>query len=647
MSSQAKQTLVTRTYQMGVRFEGTREERRKDEKEANQRIKGLQVQQEDIIRDKKAINAAMVLARTDPNLNAKMGASSISKITRNSRNITQSAYYWLFVAAKGTVDREKKVEDFFNQLLQRPEQAVEWIIFGRSPRMEKYLYKKWEVSRLYVINLINRTRRQIDKYCPNSLKFNTKLPLLTQKEIERAIIRYYKKLCEELTSTQQGRSLKDFLENTRLLTANVTAVAPMLTSWNNVEHPSRWKSMKELNRRIAEVVGKPSRMFFSALRTIVVFALFPQIGETVKKILEKTHPEKVVNPPYRRKKKGRAPIILLMNERFVVMRPGNSEHMTFLARADGEFEIGFLLKNHPRITAKLVFSKKVRGYLLNGARIRVLYIRYSSAPSYKVRVSVVLEGPQEIFIGTKLTREFAKKIKVPKSEYMGVDVNRIGKQMVALSNDVKLPKELLTLTERYYKLSKTKIPELSYSLTNKGKKKDSYSYVKTKGELSRVTQRKFRILKEIKSILPHFLAAVMVKAKCKVLFQEDLEIDPRGKKGALAKAIRTMPKGAYIFEKAVLIASSILGYEIKLMRVDSRGTSRYHNGCRGTLERSLKRYDRARCRKCGNIVDTHVNSAKNVRDKGIELLQLQDHSSPHVRSMGESSSSESKPLVET
>ncbi|MCG3254909.1 MAG: hypothetical protein KAU62_02390, partial [Candidatus Heimdallarchaeota archaeon] len=99
MSSQAKQTLVTRTYQMGVRFEGTREDRRKDEKEANQRIKGLQVQQEDIIRDKKAINAAMVLARTDPNLSAKMGASSISKITRNSRNITRSAYYWLFVAA--------------------------------------------------------------------------------------------------------------------------------------------------------------------------------------------------------------------------------------------------------------------------------------------------------------------------------------------------------------------------------------------------------------------------------------------------------------------------------------------------------------------------------------------------------------------
>ena len=647
MSSQAKQTLVTRTYQMGVRFEGTREKRREDEIEANQRIKGLQVQQEDIIFDKKAINAAMVLARTDPNLNAKMGASSISKITRNSRNITQSAYYWLFVAAKGTVDREKKIEDFFNQLLQRPEQAVEWMIFGRSPRMEKYLYKKWDVSRLYVINLINRTRRQVDKYCPPELKLNSKLPLLTQKEIERAIIRYYKKLCKELTSTQQSRSLKDFLENTRLLAANVTAVAPMLTSWNNIEHPSRWKSMKELNRRIAEVVGKPRRMFFSALRTIVVFALFPQIGQTVKKIIEKTHPEKVVNPPFRRKKKGRAPIILLMNERFVVMRPGNSEHMTFLARADGEFEIGFLLKNHPRITAKLVFSKKVRGYLLNGARIRVIYIRYSSAPSYKVRVSVNLEGPEEVFISTKLTDEFAKKIKVTKSEYIGVDVNRIGKHMLALSNDVKLPKELLILTERYYKLTKTKIPELSYSLTNKGKKKNSYSYVKTKGELSRVTQRKFRILKEIKNTLPHFLAAVMIKAKCKVLFQEDLEIDLRGKKGALGKAIRTMPRGSNIFEKAVLIASIILGYKIKLILVDSRGTSRYHNGCRGTIDRTLKRYDRARCKKCGKIVDTHVNAAMNVRDKGIEVLQSDNHSSPQVRSMGDSPSSESKPLVET
>ncbi len=642
MSSLAKQKLVTRTYQMGVRFEGTREKRRKNEMEANQRIKGLQVQQEDIIRDKKSIKAAMVLARTDPNLNAKIGASRISKITSNQRNITRSAYYWLFVAAKGTVDREKKAEEFFDQLLQRPEQAVEWIIFGRSPRMEKYLYKKWEVRRPYVINLIHGIRRKIDKYCPAKLKLNSKLPLLTQQEIERAIIRCYKKKCKELTTPQKNRSKDEFLTNLRLLAENVSIVAPMLTAWNNIEQPSHWKSIGELNKRIAEAVGKPKRVFFSALRTVIVFALFPQIGKTVKEIIEKTHPEKVINPPYKMKKKGRAPIILLTNERHLVMRPGDSEHMTFLARSEGEFEIGFLLKNHPRITAKLIFSKKVRGYLINGARIRVLYIRYSSAPNYKVRVSVVLEGPEEVFISTKLTREFAKNIKVTKSDYIGIDINRVGKHMMVFSNEAKIPKKLLVLADRYHKLRKTKIPELSYSLTNLGKKKQSPRYVKAKGELSRITQRKYRILKEIKNTLPHFLAAVMVEAKCKVLVHEDLEIDPRGKRGALARAIQTMPNNSNILDKAILIASSILGFELKKESVDWRGTSRYHNGCGGIIERTPKKYDRAPCKRCGKTVNTHTNAAKNVRDKGIKKLQS-DHSSPHVRSMGDSPSSKSKP----
>ncbi len=631
---------------MGVRFYGTREKRREDEKEANQRIKGLQVQQEDITQDRKAIRAAMNLAREDPRLDAKFATSRISKITRNSRNITKSAYYWLFVAAKGTVDREKKVTNFFNLMLNQSEQAIEWMIFGRSPRLEKYLMKKWELSRLYIINLINRTRRQLDKYCPSELKFNSKNPLLTQKEIEMAIKQCYKKKRLDLESPDMSKQAKTFLNKLKLLASEVDIVAPILTSWNNIEQKSRWKSIRQLNTIVAEAVGKKNGNFFSVLRTIIVFALFPNIGKTVARIIRNTHPKKVVNPPFMKKKKGRIPIILLMKDILVVMRPGNSEYMTFLARADGEFEIGFLLKNHPRITAKLVFSKKVREYIARGACIKVLYIRSSPAPSYKVRVSVVLEGNPDIFLNTTLVKELAKRIKVSKTKYIGLDINRISKYMISLSNEVKQPKELDLLINRYQKITKTKIPELHYSLTNKGKKKDKVGFVKTKGELGRIYQRRKKLLKEIKNFIPHFLAAVIVKSKCQVLFKEDLAIDPRGKKGALGKAISSMPKTRNIFVKATTLASKVLGYDVKLILVDARGTSRFHNGCGGLLERSLKRYDRAKCKKCKKSVDTHINSAKNVRDKGMELLKSNNLPSSHARGMGNLPSSESKQTAE-
>jgi hypothetical protein len=84
--------LVTRTYSLGLRFRGTREQRRFLEREANQRVKGLQVQQEDIVFDKKAGIAAMGVARMLPNKQAKLAVRSIQEITKNYPNISDSAY---------------------------------------------------------------------------------------------------------------------------------------------------------------------------------------------------------------------------------------------------------------------------------------------------------------------------------------------------------------------------------------------------------------------------------------------------------------------------------------------------------------------------------------------------------------------------
>ncbi|MBY9001608.1 MAG: transposase [Candidatus Heimdallarchaeota archaeon] len=630
-----QQNLVVRTYQMGVKFPGTREERRTLEREANQRIKGLQVQQEDIIREKKAVQAALNLARVDYHKNPKFATSEISKVTNNSRNITKSAYSLLFTAAKGAVDRERKAADFFNILLNMPERAIEWFVYGRSPILENYIVKKWEVSRLYVINFIHGLRRQIDKICPPDLKFNKQLPLLSQKEVEKSISICFKKKCRDLTSPELMKKTENFVLILRLLQKNTDVIAPFLTSWINTTHLSRWKSMEKLRDQIAEALGNKNRSLFSALRTIIVFALFPNIGKTVHDLIRRAQPEKLISPPFRRRKKGRIPILLIMKDRLVVMRPGNADHMTFLAKADGEFDLGFLLKDHPRITGKLVFPEKVREYLIRGAKIKCLSIRSELAPGYKIRVYAILEGPEEVFLNYELTKEFLKVINAPKSDFVGLDVNRIGEHMLALSNEVRLPKKFKTLFERFQKLDKKKIPELHFSLTCKAKQKKIISYYKTKGEISRNYKRKRNIVKEIRNLIPHFLAAVMIKSQCKIFFMEDLETDPRGKKGALAKAIRSMPKSRMLFEKATMLASNILGYDVELVTVDQRGTSRYHNKCGGLIDRDPKNhYDRAPCKKCGEKVNTHTNAARNIVEEGLKKLKSQNRSSPHTRSLG-------------
>ena len=70
--------------------------------------------------------------------------------------------------------------------------------------------------------------------------------------------------------------------------------------------------MEKLRNEIAEALGSKNRSLFSALRTIIVFALFPDIGKTVHDLIIKAQPEKLISPPFSRRKKGRIPILLMI-----------------------------------------------------------------------------------------------------------------------------------------------------------------------------------------------------------------------------------------------------------------------------------------------------------------------------------------------
>jgi len=480
------QPLVIRTYQMGIMFNGSKEERRVLEKEANQRVKGLQVRQDDILHDKNAINAAMGISRLFPNQWRGLTVRAIQQTTKNYSNIADSAYYWLTIASKVAVNEEKKVIDLFQLLQQWNDQAIEWFIFGRSPRVENTLVHRWKVKRIYVINLLTSTRWQLNKFCHHSLKFNSTLPSMSQQDVEQSIQTFHNLRHQEYSSKHISKPAKTFLNALKLINNSRTIVAPYLTSWINVSQTSRWKSLKKLSKTIVEALGLKNRNLFSALRSIIVFALSPYIGKNVSKIIQKTNPELLIPSPFMKRKKGRIPIILLMNKDHLILRPGNSLQMTELARKEGKFDLGFILQGFPRINGTLIFSSKVRTYLQRGAKIKVLIVRSSSAPSYKLTVSVVLEGFSSVFMSTRLVNSYIKKIKIRKTNVLGLDINRLGEHMLAFSSKVSLPDEFSQLIDRYEKLSSVVIPQLSYSLSVKSKIKIPYDFVKTKGELVRV-----------------------------------------------------------------------------------------------------------------------------------------------------------------
>ncbi len=610
-------TKVMRSYQLA--FEHLSKNKRV---EINQRIKRLEKEQKMLLTPS-TVAKALELYRSNPK--EKFFTRKLGKEVGKNPNIAESAFHWLHIAIQGKVDKEKKIQGIFNFWQKNPQQLLEWVIFGRSPYTEYSFQKYWKVGRRFVINLLTSTRLQTDSYwnrkfakkCQNSkIKFNHILPTITHNEVVLAVEDAYKsKMHEFLSIPNLSTNQQSFLAKLKLLVQEKQQVASFVTSWINIPQKSRWKSLKKLAQQITESIDKKNRKLFSAVRLIVVFALFDHLMESVPQLILSTLPEKVVSQPFKRKKKGKLPIKLLMKNEYVIIREGNAKVLTEKAKKQGWTELGFPQRGKKKAKARVLFPPKVLEYLRNGANIKILQVSSGEAPSYKPRVDVVLEGTHECFRSTPLLHQYMSTIPSGNAPTLGVDINRLGKFMVTFNTPVKLPQDLLKLAERYTHLTDKVLKELNRGLAKKRKNRDSRGCCKLIGELNRVYTRRSRVLREILRLLPFFIASVIVKHHSRVLKIEELNIDPTGTKGALAKAIYTMPDNSFIYDKAVWLASSELGYDVLLEQVNAFHTSLLHNVCGGVLDRKVGNYDYAYCKNCGLKVNTHFNASLNISEK--------------------------------
>ena len=631
-STRTSLKTVMRSYQVILKC--VNQSHRED---INQRIMELEEQQH-LLLTPQVVKKAIELYRTNPK--ERFFTRQLCKTVGKSPNIAQSAFHWLYIAIKGKIDKEKKVQGLLSFLAKKPQQLIEWVIFGRSPYSERSLENYWGVKRRYIINLLTSSRFQTDSYWRKKhkntyftdfLQFNDSLPFSTQTDILQALddtLFYYKhefSLIPQLTKNQ-----KAFLKKLQLLKKEQNTVVPFLTSWINSHQTSRWKSLKELAEQLATIIGKPSRKLFSAVRLIIVFTLFDHYMQSVPQLIKALPIANIVPPPFKRKKKGRLPIKLLIKKDYVIIREGKAQELTEQFKKQGWTEFGFPRKGKQRLTAQVHFPPKVLEYLNNGAHIKVFQVSSGKAPSFKPCVDVVLEGIPACFYSSMLLHHYLSQIPSKKTSIIGIDINRLGQYMVAFNTLVDLPPDLLALATHYDHLSTKVIDELNRGYLRKRKERDTYGSCKLKGELNRVYIRRRRILREITRLLPHFLAAVLVKKQCKVLKIERLTADPTGTKGALAKAIYTMPDNLFIYKKAVWLASLKLGYNVKLETINPYHTSTIHHRCGGSLTRQKGQYDVAPCTKCSQQVNTHLNAAKNIASLQGTLLPLDPFPSSHA-----------------
>ncbi len=392
--------------------------------------------------------------------------------------------------------------------------------------------------------------------------------------------------------------------------------------------------------------------------------------------------DKLVSKPFMKKIMNKTPIRfplpLNMGPKYMITRPGNKKELTALVKKFGKFPIHIRpLKEKKRtnenknkniskknnrnrnknkkkipiqdVFVEVIISKKVQEFIRNGAKIRIMRITSGDAPAHKIIVSLVLSGSYKTFLSKKFINSADKMLPdtVPLPiDALGIDLNRPSKYVVAFSEDaVTLPPILEKLSNRYNEREKTIVSlQKKYdALTNHTEDRVNInnnsplvgpvtagldikrSVIKLRGEISRVHRRRTRLLKELHRVVGQTVSTMLVQSRSLILCVEDLDVNPRGKRGALAKAILSMPDEPDLVKRACLVSEHTTNRPVRLIPVNPSYTSSGdHNGCEknppGKILRNSRSYDIVTCSECNKRINTHVNAAKVVKRRGLEIL---------------------------
>ena len=559
--------------------------------------------------------------------------------------------------------QKQKLESFLDMLEEYPEEAVAWFIFGRTPFLEKRLQYAFKIKYDYARNTVLSGRRVLDNYLPEKDTLAAPVPVPTIEDLQHGLMsynmsvqqRFAEQLAQQKSLTSPQQVFKRRLET---VAGQQNVIIPilqtMLREWNDPKKDtpaSRWKLLKRTAREVQQILepgktGSRNKIkYFSVLRGILIAALLPSyaggrtvLGLKATGILTVEH---VITKPFSKRllagRPWRLPLTLLMGTKYVVERPGNATVLTELGKTQGSFFLKIFAPRHKKkgLTVLVKLSPSIRRFLAAGATITMLVLTSGPAPAYKLTVKIIMSGKVLMFFSRKAIDKTGPLVQTPdpaKLEAIGVDINRPGKDVVALSEPITLPGIILMLSNRYWHLE-TVIKELSraYTQVQEEAKQNSSDMnkrhlTKIHGELLRVYARRKRLLQQLFHEAVRYLATVFTQTGCPLGCFEDLNLTARGTKGALAKAILSMLDDKSLPERVMLLYEWLTGKKLTVVLVDPRGTSQgEHVDCpvtpKGRLHRSGKHWDIVTCTGCKKQVDTQTNAARVIKLRGIKCFK--------------------------
>lgn len=646
---------VVRTYTVGVRFDGdSPKERQAVESKAFQIVTDLQRQvRAKLTTDR--MEEAITQVRKNPFWHGTTGASRLAELFSDRSNLGQISYLYLLNAAKGHLAKEKKLKKFLEFLAETPHALAEWIVLGRCPYLEWRVQRYFDISFDYSRNFILGARHQLETWLPPKYQLTQPTFQPTCPEILSSIEDFRQQIVaqfDQLPKLSKGQ--KTFLNHLQRLYSKKEEVAKLLLAWfqefnsqiGTFNSPAtRWKQLKELSRKVETLITtKPSYRgkapkYFSLVRNIVVFAVAPAFQQALAAQplvedpgLQVLH---LVQLPFNQAPEDDPtplPLQLVMGSQYVIGRPGNSLDITELVRAKQGFPVTFWPPRQKKqaVAGQVRIHPRLQQFFQRGAELRLVVVRTTRPPNRKILVDLVCEGEAWMFLSKTAIQDTIPGLNLSNDSVsaLGIDINRVSDHVLAFSEELDLPEDLKALTRKYLHLEEV-LGNLTRCLTKRlawfearPTAGNRYRLEKIKTELNSVYNHRCDLLKEIHRSCRRLIASVLIATQSPLLCVENLKLTARGTRGPLAKAVLNMPDDPGIYGMALLLVEWITGKKVGLAKVNPFKTSQgHHIGCSkavpGDLTRSASNYDEVVCPSCDQLVDTHVNAAKLIRDRGV------------------------------
>ena len=380
--------------------------------------------------------------------NPKHVAAVFAAHCRDRSNLGQASFLRLVAAGRGFLDAQEKVKLLQAHFEAEQDEFLSFLLFRRAIWTELLLSRRYRTVYSWARNFVVGAANKFQAALQTAGVHLPEVRALTAPEVRQAVGEVAGEVQESLAEKQEAGGdvsrIQRLLNSLQLIEAKPEVVTAFF-EFDSTDSPLTWKRLKAHANNLRGIS-------FSAIRKVIIRACShrPEWQHAIARCLRLFTPKTTLKRPFHdRVGLHPLPIDLIMGNKYVIYRPGNAAQLQALLLREGRiwFEIPQVPLATGRQTVKVVWvaQKQVLRALKNGAKVKSFRFGMPQGPGKTIKVTIMLEGPESVFLGTAYLQSPPKAELLPQilaeegvtlKQVLGLDVNRPSEWLLTAKDDI-------------------------------------------------------------------------------------------------------------------------------------------------------------------------------------------------------------------